>query len=87
MTSFSKYSKVMENKYNSDAKFRAMVNEVAESKGALDDELLYGDGWTFEDNSGALENAGNQWNTAGLWSVGMTDSKTQRVNAKMIKVT
>jgi hypothetical protein len=85
-TAFNKYEKKMEHKYNTDPKFKAMADRLNGSAMDLGNELGNGNGLTFEDNDGSLEKAANQWNTMQLWSAGMTDSKTQAVNKKMMKV-
>ena len=85
-TAFNKYEKKMEHKYNTDPKFKAMADRLNGSAMDLGNELGNGNGLTFEDNDGSLEKAANQWNTMQLWSAGMTDSKTQAVNKKLIKV-
>ena len=79
------YSRTMELKYNSDPRFKAMSDKHMANAEALGNELGNENGWTFEDNNGSLEAAANQWNTMGLWSMGMTASKTQAVNAKLMK--
>jgi hypothetical protein len=84
--SFNKYNKKMEMKYNTDPKFKAMADRLNGSSIELGGELSNGNGYTFEDNDRSLETAANQWNTMGLWSVGMTASKTKVVNSKMMKV-
>jgi hypothetical protein len=84
--SFNKYNKKMEMKYNTDPKFKAMADRLNGSYMEFEGELTNGNGYTFEDNRGSLENAANQWNTMKLWSAGMTASKTQAVNSKMMKV-
>jgi hypothetical protein len=53
-----------------------MTDKQMASDEALGAELENENGWTFEDNEGSLEAAANQWNTMGLWSMGMTASKT-----------
>jgi hypothetical protein len=83
---FNKYQSTMMMKYNSDPRFKAMSDKHMANAEALGNELDNENGWTFEDNNGSLEAAANQWNTMGLWSVGMTYSKTQKVNAKMMEV-
>jgi hypothetical protein len=51
----------MQMKYNSDPKFKALADQVNGSSSQLAGELGNGDGYTFEDNNGALERAGKQW--------------------------
>jgi hypothetical protein len=63
-----------------------MSNQFRSSVEGVAGELSNENGWTFEDNDGSLETAANEWNTMGLWSVGMTASKTQAVNNKLKSV-
>ena len=86
LTALDKYEKKMSAMYKKDAGFKAAVDQLAESQGAVDDEILYGEGTIFEDKEGALEKAGAQFNAAGLWSIGMNASKTKAVANKMEKL-
>jgi hypothetical protein len=73
-------------KYNTDPMFKSKVDSLEWWGNFAVDELAREKGWTFEDNDGSLADAGNQWNTMGLWSVGMTASKTEAVNERLMKV-
>jgi hypothetical protein len=73
-------------KYNTDPKFKAMADKVVGSSMGLNQEIENPNGWTFEDNEGALGQSVNQWNSVGLWSVGATATKTAVVNQKMMAV-
>jgi hypothetical protein len=73
-------------KYKSDPVFKAKSDVLLANDVSVAAELQNPNGFTFEDNDGSLEKAANEWNTMGLWSVGMTASKTQVINSKMIKV-
>ena len=82
-TAFTKYNTKIQQKYNTDPKFKAMADEINETAMDLGEELEDQNGWTFSDNDGSLETAANQWDTVGLWTIGMTKTKTEAVNDKM----
>jgi hypothetical protein len=51
----------MEMKYTTDPRFKALADKVNGASGDLAGELGAENGWTFEDNNGALQRAANQW--------------------------
>jgi hypothetical protein len=75
-TAIEAYDRKVTHKYNTEPKFRAYADKVKGSVTGLEHELTDQNGWTFEDNDHSLENSAKEWKGIGMWSVGMTASKT-----------